>query len=146
MRIGILGTGMVGQALAAKLAQAGHEVMVGTRDPAATLARDEPHPVYGIPPFSVWYEPHPDAKLGRFADAAAHGELVVNATAGETSLDALRQAGEATSPAGCWSTSPTPSTTHRACPPPCSWPTPTHLASASSVPSRPSGWSRPSTP
>lgn len=95
MRIGILGTGMVGQALAAKLAQAGHEVMVGTRDPAATLARDEPHPVYGIPPFSVWYEPHPDAKLGRFADAAAHGELVVNATAGETSLDALRQAGEA---------------------------------------------------
>jgi nucleoside-diphosphate-sugar epimerase len=46
---------MVGQALAAKLAQAGHEVMVGTRDPAATLARDEPHPVYGIPPFSVWY-------------------------------------------------------------------------------------------
>lgn len=52
-------------------------------------------PVYGIPPFSVWYEQHPDAKLGSFADAAAHGELVVNATAGETSLDALRQAGEA---------------------------------------------------
>jgi predicted dinucleotide-binding enzyme len=63
MRIGILGTGMVGQALATKLAQAGHEVMVGTRDPAATLARDEPHPVYGIPPFSVWYEQHADAKL-----------------------------------------------------------------------------------
>jgi predicted dinucleotide-binding enzyme len=33
-------------------------------------------------------------KLGSFADAAAHGELVVNATAGEASLDALRQAGE----------------------------------------------------
>jgi predicted dinucleotide-binding enzyme len=34
-------------------------------------------------------------KLGSFADAAAHGELVVNATAGEASLDALREAGEA---------------------------------------------------
>jgi predicted dinucleotide-binding enzyme len=94
MRIGILGTGMVGQALAAKLAEGGHEVVVGTRDPAATLARDEPHPVYGIPPFSVWHEQHPGVKLGSFADAAAHGELVVNATAGGASLDALRQAGE----------------------------------------------------
>ncbi len=46
MRIGILGTGMVGQAVAAKLAELDHEVLVGTRDPAATLARDEPHPVY----------------------------------------------------------------------------------------------------
>jgi predicted dinucleotide-binding enzyme len=42
MRIGVLGTGMVGQALAAKLAEGGHEVVVGTRDPGATLAREEP--------------------------------------------------------------------------------------------------------
>jgi predicted dinucleotide-binding enzyme len=94
MRIGILGTGVVGQALAAKLAEGGHEVTVGTRDPAATLARDEPHPVYGSPPFSVWSEQHPDVKLASFADAAAHGELVVNASAGGASLDALRLAGE----------------------------------------------------
>jgi hypothetical protein len=95
MRIGILGTGMVGQAVAAKLAELDHDVLVGTRDPAATLARDEPHPVYGIPPFHVWHEQHPSVKLGTFADAAAHGELVVNATAGAASLDALRLAGEA---------------------------------------------------
>jgi len=95
MRIGILGTGMVGQAVAAKLAELDHEVLVGTRDPAATLARDEPHPVYGIPPFRVWHEQHPGVKLGTFPDAAAHGELVVNATAGAASLDALRLAGEA---------------------------------------------------
>jgi len=95
MRIGILGTGMVGQAVAAKLAELDHEVLVGTRDPAATLARDEPHPVYGIPPFRVWHEQHPSVKLGTFADAAAQGELVVNATAGAASLDALRLAGEA---------------------------------------------------
>jgi len=95
MRIGILGTGIVGRAVAAKLVELDHEVLVGTRDPAATLARDEPHPVYGIPPFRIWHEQQPDVKLGSFADAAAHGELVVNATAGGASLDALRLAGEA---------------------------------------------------
>jgi predicted dinucleotide-binding enzyme len=94
MRIAVLGTGMVGQALAAKLAEGGHEVVVGTRDPAATLARDEPDG-YGNPPFRVWQEQHPDVKLAGFADAAGHGELVVNATAGAASVDALRQAGEA---------------------------------------------------
>jgi len=94
MRIGVLGTGMVGQVLAAKLAGTGHEVTVGTRDPAATLARQEPDG-YGNPPFSAWHAQHPDVKVGSFADAASHGELVVNATAGAASLDALRLAGEA---------------------------------------------------
>ena len=94
MRIGVLGTGTVGQVLAAKLAEAGHEVVVGTRDPAATLARQEPDG-YGNPPFSAWHAQHPDVKVGSFADAATHGELVVNATAGAASLDALRLAGEA---------------------------------------------------
>lgn len=93
MRIGILGTGSVGQALAAKLAEAGHEVVVGTRDPAATLARDEPDG-YGNP-FGTWHEQHPEVELGTFADAAGHGELLVNATAGAASLDALGLAGEA---------------------------------------------------
>jgi predicted dinucleotide-binding enzyme len=94
MRIGILGTGMVGQALAAKLAEGGYEAVVGTRDPAATLARDEPDG-YGNPPFRVWHAQHPGVKLASFADAAAHGELIVNATAGAASLDALRLAGQA---------------------------------------------------
>ena len=93
MRIGVLGTGIVGRALAAKLAGVGHEVVVGTRDPAATLAREEPDG-FGNPPFRAWHAQHPDVKLGGFADAAAHGELVVNATAGAASLDALRLAGE----------------------------------------------------
>jgi 8-hydroxy-5-deazaflavin:NADPH oxidoreductase len=34
-------------------------------------------------------------KLGTFAEAAAHGEALVNATAGGTSIDALAQAGAA---------------------------------------------------
>jgi predicted dinucleotide-binding enzyme len=45
MRVGVLGTGIVGQSIAAKLAELGHEAMIGTRDPAATLARSEPDPV-----------------------------------------------------------------------------------------------------
>jgi len=94
MRIGVLGTGMVGQVLAAKLSGTGYEVTVNTRDPAATLARQEPDG-YGNPPFSAWHAQHPDVKVGSFADAASHGELVVNATAGAASLDALRLAGEA---------------------------------------------------
>jgi predicted dinucleotide-binding enzyme len=94
MRIGILGTGMVGKAFAARLTELDHEVLVGTRDPATTLARDEPDR-YGNPPFRVWSQQHPGVKLSSFADAAAHGELVVNATAGEASLDALQLAGEA---------------------------------------------------
>jgi 8-hydroxy-5-deazaflavin:NADPH oxidoreductase len=94
MRIGILGTGMVGKAIAARLAELDHEVVVGTRDPAATLARDESDH-YGNPPFRVWHERHPGVKLGTFADAATHGELVVNATAGAASIDALRLAGAA---------------------------------------------------
>jgi 8-hydroxy-5-deazaflavin:NADPH oxidoreductase len=94
MRIGVLGTGMVGRTIAASLAKLDHEVMVGSRDPAATLARDQPDG-YHNPPFHAWHEQHPGVKLGTFAEAAAHGEVLVNATAGEHSLDALGQAGEA---------------------------------------------------
>jgi prephenate dehydrogenase len=49
MRIAVLGTGPVGQALAGKLAELGHGVAVGTRDPEATLARTEPDSL-GNPP------------------------------------------------------------------------------------------------
>lgn len=93
MKIGILGTGIVGQTLAAKLAELGHDVMIGTRDVAATLARTEPHP-YGFPPFSAWHEAHPSVRLGPFAEAAQHGDTVINATNGVGSLNALRLAGE----------------------------------------------------
>ena len=48
----------------------------------------------GNPPFSVWQAEHPAVGLAPFAEAAASGELVVNATGGGGSLDALTQAGE----------------------------------------------------
>jgi len=94
MKIGVLGTSMVGQAISGKLAELGHDVMVGTRDVAQTLARTDPHP-YGFPPFSVWHQQQPKVRLGTFAEAAAHGEMVINATNGTATLAALRSAGEA---------------------------------------------------
>jgi predicted dinucleotide-binding enzyme len=94
VRFGILGTGVVGKTIASRLAGLEHEVMVGTRDPAETLSRNEPD-AYGNPSFSAWQEEHPEVRLGTFAEAAAHGATVVNATAGAVSLEALEQAGEA---------------------------------------------------
>jgi 8-hydroxy-5-deazaflavin:NADPH oxidoreductase len=38
MRLGILGTGVVGKTIAAGLVGLGHDVMVGTRDPQETLS------------------------------------------------------------------------------------------------------------
>jgi hypothetical protein len=94
MKIGVLGTSMVGQTISGKLAELDHDVMVGTRDVASTLARTDPHP-YGLPPFSVWHQQHSGIKLGSFAEAAAHGEIVINATNGTASVAALQLAGEA---------------------------------------------------
>jgi predicted dinucleotide-binding enzyme len=93
MKIGILGTGIVGQTLAAKLDELGHDVMMGTRDVAQTLARNEPNQ-YGLPPFSVWQSEHRGVRVATFAEAAQHGEVVFNATNGMGALNALRLAGE----------------------------------------------------
>jgi predicted dinucleotide-binding enzyme len=93
MKIGVLGTGPVGQTIAAKLAELGHGVFVGTRDPAATLARTE-NDIFGNPPFKVWREKNPKIEFGTFSQAAAHGELVVNATQGGVSIEALKAADE----------------------------------------------------
>lgn len=94
MKIGVLGTGMVGQAISGKLAELGHDVVVGTRDVDATLAHREPN-AYGMPAFGVWREDNPAIKVGSFSEAAAHGEMIINATNGMGSLEALAQAGEA---------------------------------------------------
>ena len=93
MRFGILGTGVVGKTIAARLAGLGHAVMVGTRDPEETMSRAEPD-AYGNPPFSAWQEEHSEVRLATFAATAAYGEMLVNATAGGVSLEALELAGE----------------------------------------------------
>jgi hypothetical protein len=92
MRIAVLGTGMVGQAVAARLDELGHDVTVGTRDPAATLSRTDPDPM-GNPGAGAWASAHPSISVATFAEAAATAELVVNATNGAVSLQALGSAG-----------------------------------------------------
>jgi hypothetical protein len=67
MRVGILGAGTVGQTFAAKLRELGHGVTIGTRTPR-------------------------DGAVS-YADAAAGAELLINATSGTVSLDALAAAG-----------------------------------------------------
>lgn len=84
MNDAVLGTGTVGQAIAGRLHELGHAVVIGTRDPQATLARE---------PFATWHGAHPGVGLATFADAAGGAELVVNASSGAVTLDVLEQAG-----------------------------------------------------
>jgi 8-hydroxy-5-deazaflavin:NADPH oxidoreductase len=91
MRIAVLGTGVVGRTIAAGLTSLGHEVMVGTRDPSVTRKRTEPDR-FGTA-IATWLSEHPDIGLGTFAEAASHGQLVVNATSGLASIPALTSAG-----------------------------------------------------
>ena len=81
MKIGVLGTGSVGQAIATRLVELGHEVTMGARDAANPTATD-------------WAAAR-GASAGDFADAARDAELVVNATAGRHSTDALALAAPA---------------------------------------------------
>jgi NADPH-dependent F420 reductase len=92
MKVAVLGTGMVGRALASRLAELGHEVTVGTRDVEATMARTEADAM-GNPPYADWAHGHPQVALATFADATAGAELVVNATSGDVSIAALEAAG-----------------------------------------------------
>ena len=81
MKIGILGSGVVGQTIGSKLVQLGHDVMIGSRDEAnpkaIAWAKDMGH----------------NALFGTFANAAEFGEIIFNCTLGSASLNALRMAG-----------------------------------------------------
>jgi predicted dinucleotide-binding enzyme len=82
MKFGVLGTGMVGEAIADRLASLGHEVKMGAREAANPKAR-------------AWAErAGRRASSGSFADAAAFGEVVFSCTLGSAALDALRAAGK----------------------------------------------------
>ena len=92
MDIAVLGTGTVGQTIAGRLDQLDHTVMVGTRDPEATMGRTEPDAM-GNRAFSDWRSDHPAVALATFAAAASGAEIVVNATSGAAALDVLGLAG-----------------------------------------------------
>lgn len=93
MKISVLGTGVVGQTISEKLNDLGHEVMIGTRNEKTLLSKSDPDS-FGRPPFKDWNAKYPNIKLGTFSEAAAFGELIVNATNGAGTLQALEQAGK----------------------------------------------------
>ena len=93
MGIAILGTGGVGRTLAAKLIEDGHQVFIGTREVAKTMARTEPDAV-GNPSFSKWLADNPKVKLKNFAEAAAFGEVVFLTTHGMAATNAIDRAGK----------------------------------------------------
>jgi len=88
MRIGILGTGIVGRSHAGRLSALGHDVAIGTHDVTRTLTRNEPDPMGNIS-FQEWHKEHPSVKLLPFAAAAKHGEIVFDALRGQFSLSVL---------------------------------------------------------
>lgn len=82
MKIGVLGTGSVGQMIASKLVALGHEVKMGSR-----TAGNEKAVAWAA-------KAGKGASEGTFADAAAFGELVFNCTAGTASLEVVAAAEE----------------------------------------------------
>lgn len=80
MKYGVFGTGMVGLAIANRLAELGHEVMIGTREPSNSGDKLKSRNVA--------------VQVGTFTESAAFGDVLFNATNGTGSLEALRLAGE----------------------------------------------------
>ena len=91
MKIGILGSGVVGQTIGAKLVERGEDVVLGTRSPTQ-LANERGRAAS----LGEWLEKtNNKARVATFQEAARHGEIVINATSGADSLEALTLAGEA---------------------------------------------------
>jgi predicted dinucleotide-binding enzyme len=84
VNLGVLGSGVVGRTLGIRLVELGHAVALGTRDPSAP----------GVQQWLATVGRARGAWVGTFAEVAAHGALVVNATSGAGSINALRLAGE----------------------------------------------------
>ena len=81
MKVGILGSAAVGQALGKAFLAEGNEVMIGTRD----VSKDS---------LVKWQKENPTAKLGSFADATKFGELIVLAVSGDVAEKVIELAGK----------------------------------------------------
>lgn len=78
MKVGILGSGTVGQTLAAGFLKHGHDVIIGTREPAK---------------LADWLQAHPGAKVANSRQTGAFGEVLVLAVKGNVAVQALEAAG-----------------------------------------------------
>ena len=82
MKIGILGSGVVGQVLASAFLNEGHEVMLGTRN----TSKDE---------VVKWKNKNVKGQVGTFADTGKFGELLILATKGTITEEVIKQTGTA---------------------------------------------------
>lgn len=80
MKIGIIGSGIVGRVLATAFLNEKNEVMLGTRD----VSKDE---------VVKWKEENPKGQIGLFSDTASFGDVIVLAVAGTAAEEALGQSG-----------------------------------------------------
>jgi len=79
MKIGVLGSGTVAQTLGAGFLKHGHDVMLGSREPAK---------------LDPWVAQNAKAKRGTFAEAAKFGEVIVLSVKGNAASAALKACGE----------------------------------------------------
>jgi 8-hydroxy-5-deazaflavin:NADPH oxidoreductase len=79
MKVGVLGSGVVAQTLAAGFAKHGHQVKIGTRSPDK---------------LAEWAAQNPEVAAGTYAQAAEFGELLILAVKGGVAAEALSLAGE----------------------------------------------------
>ncbi len=81
MKIGIVGSGMVGQKIGAALADRGHQVKIGTRSPEKNSLKE-------------WARQAGEkTSVGTLAEAARFGEVLFLCTKGDGTLQALELAG-----------------------------------------------------
>lgn len=73
-RIGLLGSGMAGKALAAGFARHGHTVTIGTRNPAK---------------LEEWLDRNPEVKVASPAEAAGSADIIVLAVKGSVAQEML---------------------------------------------------------
>ena len=80
-KIGVLGTGMVGQTIGSKLIQLGYQVKMGSRSATNEKAVE-------------WVNTNgANASAGTFEEAAKFGELIFNCTKGDITLEVFKMAG-----------------------------------------------------
>jgi len=79
-KIGVLGSGTVGQTLAAGFLKHGYEAMLGTRDPSKTEV-------------VKWLATHPGAQAGTFRETAIFGDIVILTVLGRVVEEVIEQAG-----------------------------------------------------
>ena len=81
MKVGIIGSAAVGQALGKAFLTEGYEVMIGTRDTSKESV-------------VKWQKANPIAKVGSFAETAKFGDLIVLAVSGDVAQKAVELAGK----------------------------------------------------